>query len=58
MQKITEYFLEEDFMFPHLRRTNKKPSQTILDIEISTLIFENIFDCLKGFAIKRAMESC
>jgi hypothetical protein len=57
MQKIREYFPEEDFLIPCLRRTNKKASRAILDIVISTLIFDNIFGCLRGFAIKRVMEN-
>jgi hypothetical protein len=58
MQKIIEYFPEEDFLIPHLKRKNKKASRTFFDIVISQLIIENIFGCLKYFAIKGVMESC
>ena len=58
IQKIIEYFPEEDFLIPLLRRKNKKASRTFLDVIISQLFIENIFGCLKCFAIKRAMESC
>jgi hypothetical protein len=58
MQKIIDYFPEEDFLIPYLRRMNKKASWTFLDIVNSQLITENIFGCLKCFAIKRAMGSC
>lgn len=51
MQKIGEYFPAEDFLIP-------KASRTFLDMVISKLIFENVSGCLKGFAIKRVMQSC
>jgi len=41
MQKIIEYFTEEDFLIPYIRRMNKKASWTFLDRVNSQLIIEN-----------------